>query len=118
MLVRVWIDGAKTSNGTLQVHITHTGRETLCDTSGNTYRFTHEPITKLFRYALATKTITEEANFGCAQTTSTGTTEIYAAIGPFTTWQIQVKAEENVGLDLSGVTGVQLEFHGTNLAFP
>jgi hypothetical protein len=118
MLVRVWIDGAKTSNGALQVHVTHTGRETLCDTSGNPYRFTHEPIAKLFRYTIATGEIIEEANFGCAQTSSTGTTELYAAVGPFTTWQIQVKSADNIGLDLSDVTGVRLEFHGTNLAFP
>jgi hypothetical protein len=119
-LVRAWIDGVKTSSGQVQVRITHTGREQIASAAGAIYTFTHEPVTKLFKYVIGGGGggVIEEANFGCAQTTADDQTAIYAALGPFTTWQIKVEEADNPGLDLSALTGVRLEFHGTNLAFP
>jgi hypothetical protein len=110
----------KTSSGQVQVRITHTGREQIASVAGAIYTFTHEPVTKLFKYVIGGGGggVIEEANFGCVQTTADDQTAIYAALGPFTTWQIKVEEADNPGLDLSALTGVRLEFHGTNLAFP
>ena len=36
----------------------------------------------------------------------------YAAIGPFTKWRVDVRKEDNAGLDLSGLTAVIIEMHG------
>ncbi|MBF0423138.1 MAG: hypothetical protein HQL73_09105 [Magnetococcales bacterium] len=116
--IRVWVPGAKVDNDRLQVRITHTGNEQIVATSGEVFRFSHEPVNKLFIYAPSTLRVIEEANFGVEQSlASGGSATTYAALGPFTSWHVTVDPKDNVGLDLSGVTGVQLEFHGTNYAF-
>jgi len=114
--VRVWIDGAATSDGRLEVNITQTGQEQITSTSGKVFSFTHEPVSKLFIYDLTTGEIVQKANFGVSQG-SGSTAQIYAAIGPFAAWQIQVKPGNNSDLSLAGVTGVRIEFHGTSYAF-
>jgi hypothetical protein len=118
LLARVWIDGIKTADGMVRVRVTHTGPETIVDPAGNQFTFRHQPIDKLFRYSAVTGEIKEEASFGCRQETPRIGQHDYAAVGPFTTWHIQVKPDDHKGLDLSGVTGVRLEFQGTHLRFP
>ncbi len=114
--VRAWVDGAKTTNGTLRLRITHTGRETIVNTTGESYAFDHSPVDKLFEFDIATGEVLLEADFG-VENTSSGSSNTYAALGPFTSWYVQAKADDNIGLDLSEVTGLRLEFHGTSFAF-
>ena len=114
--VRVWVKGASTSNNMLQVRITQSGREQIVSTNGDVFQFSHEPIAKLFKYNLSNKTILEEANFGIQQNDG-GSNQTYAAIGPFSSWHIEISASDNLQLDLSKITKITLEFHGTNYAF-
>ena len=115
-LVRAWIDGAATSDGKLTVTVTQSGQEQIVSTGNQAFTFEHKPISKLFTYDLTSLTVIEEANFGLSQSIGS-TSQVYAAIGPFGAWQITVDAKYNQDLDLSGVTAVRLEFHGTNYAF-
>jgi len=119
LLVRVWIDGVKTSDNKLAIHLTHNGQEQITSTDGLVFNFSHEPVPKLFKYNIETKEVLQEANFGIEQSGIRGatTSTIYAALGPFTTWNIRVVPTDNLDLDLSQVTGVQLEFHGTSFSF-
>ena len=114
--MRAWVEGAKTSNGRLRVRITQSGREEIVSTDGNVFRFNHDPVSKIFEYDIETKEIKEDANFGIGQNDGK-VDKIYAAIGPFSDWQIQILAKDNLGLDLSGATMVTLEFHITNYVF-
>lgn len=114
--VRLWLDGVKTDQDTLSIHITHTGGEEIYDQADNRFTFTHEPVTKLFIYNLKTKQIFEDANFGVEQSADQATNE-YAALGPFTQWQFKIDPALNPGLDLSGLSAARIEFHGTNYAF-
>jgi len=118
--VRVWIDGATASDGDITVSITHTGKEEIVAPNGNMYSFAHSPVTKLFKYHTnydtGQRTIQEEANFGLLQQIGDGQ-QIYAAIGPFTSWFIQVRTQNHVKLNLRKTTAVQIEFSGSNYAF-
>lgn len=116
LAARAWIDGARTTSGTLHVDVTHTGSEQIVNPSGTVFSFSHEPVTKPFIYSLKSGAVVEDANFGVVQQ-EVGGAPTYAALGPFTTWQIKVDPAYNSGLDLSGVTGIRLEFQGTNFAF-
>ncbi|MBH5316287.1 hypothetical protein I6N90_00505 [Paenibacillus sp. GSMTC-2017] len=111
-LIRVWIDGVKTANKQLKLHIIHTGKEEICSQTGDVFSFSHEPVSKSFMYNIDTNRVIEEANFGMEQGTSN-----YAALGPFTTWNIIINPNENDQLDLTEVTGIRLEFHGTHYDF-
>ncbi len=115
--VRVWLDGVKTDNDELRLEITHTGEEHIADKMGEVFRFVHEPVKKMLSYTISSKVPNEEADFCVEQQTSFGDLALYAALSPFTTWHIEVKEHQNKNLDLSGVTDIQLEFHGTNYAF-
>jgi len=113
---RVWVDGAVTANHELQVSITHTGAEEIVSRDGHSYRFSHEPIGKIFRYDLQDRVIIEDADFGISQSDGgvAHGERLYAAVGPFVAWQIAIDPDANLHLDLSGVSAVTLEFHGTN----
>ncbi len=110
---RPWIIGAITTSGTLHATLTHTGSETVADKSGTEYSFVHDPLTIPFIYNLETLAITEDADI--SSTTDTD----YGSVGPFTLWWLTIDPSENDdGLVMSGVTGVTLEFWGTNYQFP
>jgi hypothetical protein len=110
--VRVWIDGVKTADNQVRVHISHLGKEEIVSQSGEVFSFTHEPVNKPFIYKLDSLEVIEEVNFGMKEGKSN-----YAALGPFTTWNISVNDDDNNQLDLSEVTGIRLEFSGTNYDF-
>lgn len=114
--VRVWVEGVTTSNNHLQIRITQLGHEQIVSPDGTHFTFSHEPIFKLFKYEMLTKAIIEVANFGIQQDDGESS-ETYAAIGPFASWQIEILDQDNLDLDLSGIASVTLEFHGTNYAF-
>lgn len=110
-IARAWIDGAKTSDGELTVQLTHTGSEAIANQSGDVFNFTHDPVTKDFKYRTANAEVLEDGTFSIQQHSTP-----YAALGPFTTWHVVVDKNANADLDLSEVTGIRLEFHGTSLA--
>ncbi|MFD0396551.1 hypothetical protein ACFVHI_00485 [Kitasatospora sp. NPDC127121] len=114
--VRAWIKGAATTNEhkRLNVQITQSGTEQIVNPHGDVFDFTHARITKTFSYDLGDRTVFQEADF---ESESDSPHKSYATVGPFTTWQIEVRPEDNSSLDLSGVTEVSLEFHGTSYAF-
>ncbi|RXS80450.1 hypothetical protein EST92_17550 [Streptomyces sp. TM32] len=114
--VRAWIKGARTRSNQLRVRITHTGPETIVGTNGSEFEFDHEPVVKNFMYDLASGRIFQDADFGIEPIRDPGS-QTYAPVGPFATWQIEVEPSANPGVDLSGVTGVTLEFHGSSYAF-
>lgn len=111
--VRVWVEGAKSYNNQLRVRIRHLGREEIVNTSGKIFSFVHDSINKMFVYDMDTKQISQEANFGIEHKYQ-GADKTYAAIGPFADWQIQILDKDNLGLNLSKVTKITLEFHTTN----
>ena len=112
--VRPWVTGAKTRDDTLTARITHTGAETIVDRDGSLHPFTHQPVVKLFTYDLKTRAISgEDADFGQPGTDNKSS---YALLGPFTLWRLQVLSDDNSSLDLTGVTGVRVEFWVQNYA--
>ncbi|MFC4778058.1 hypothetical protein ACFO9Q_14750 [Paenibacillus sp. GCM10023252] len=116
--VRVWMTGIHpaAADDTVTIRITHTGKEQMVSSAQDVYTFKHEPVNKIFIYHTKTQEIMEEANFGVEQSDG-GTTNEYAALGPFTTWHISIDPDDNPGIDLSSVSQIQIEFHGTNYAF-
>lgn len=144
-LVRVWVDGAKTEDNSLTLHITHSGKEIVTSHNGDDFYFSHRAIPKTFEYDLIERQnlmedqqldlrdrrivdaedykikeiIATEAKFGEGNSswkTGSWVSDTYATIGPFTTWSIFADPRSNRGLDLSGVTKVSMEFHGTCLS--
>lgn len=117
--VRVFFAGAKTEatvdedgkEHALHMTLTHMGDEVLTTTSGASFKFTHAALPVGFRYILETGRYTGPGTLPGiigANTEQDG----YALVGPFATWQIDIKKGYNSGLDLSGVTKVWMEFEG------
>jgi hypothetical protein len=116
---RPWITGATTTGGAnVRVTLTHLGRETIVDTSGNAFVFTHAAIAKDFVYQPgAAPVISEEPDFGYVETGNSDPSlnATYALVGPFTTWRVTV---DRSTADLSNVTSIVMEFFGSNASFP
>lgn len=106
-------------DGDLRIKITHGGENNFSIYAN----FNHKPITKYFEYHLKApefkyktnnildkSSITVEPNFevpGAEDSIS------YAILSPFTTWEIDTLPDVNQGLDLTGVTSIELVFEGT-----
>jgi hypothetical protein len=118
---RPWITGVTTTNnGQVKVNISHTGAETIVDTSGNPWSFTHDPVNTMFTYAFNQPqdqaAIFQDADLGNGDFDSADND--YASVGPFTTWKISIpNGVINPGLDTSGITAVTIEFQGQSLSF-
>jgi len=114
---RPWVIGATTTSGNLKVNITHTGPETIVDTSNTAFFFTHRSIVGLFEFVIGTKTILLDASgFGVIES---GTDDAdFAPPGPFAVWTVTIDPDLNPGLDMSGVTEVDIEFCGAVYPFP
>ena len=110
--VRAWIDGATTSDNELSVIISHTGKETIIDKRDYSFDFYHDPRKVIFKYNTQHGGIIEDGDIGHAENDSN-----YALIGPFTFWEISIKAKDNKGMDLSKVSAIRIEFYGTNYTF-
>lgn len=114
--VRVWLEGVTTSDNTVQVNITHGGKEKIVSANDTLFSFEHEPRAALFKYNNQSNEIQEDGDIGWAQSSNDDDT-VYAMLGPFADWTVEIKDNCNLDLDLSGLTSVRLEFHGTNYAF-
>ena len=111
--VRLFVEGAKLTdpNGILHIDIQHTGTEYINDETGFPLNFTHDGYRTQFRYKVADK------SYGpSVPGTSDGIIGVVdgdrALLGPFTTWKIDILQSMNPGLDLSGITGLWVEFEG------
>lgn len=112
--VRVYVEGARTSNDQLHVSIMHGGYETVVSQANSAMSFIHKPLSVTFQYELTQPdSISIDGTIG-----RTTANDNFALIGPFTTWSVKVDPGLNVGLDLSQVTQVIIEFSGTCSAFP
>ncbi|KAL7787097.1 hypothetical protein V8C37DRAFT_391001 [Trichoderma ceciliae] len=117
--VRVFFTGAKTGatiggkgqKHTLQVKLTHMGDEVLTTTSAANFKFTHATLEVGFKYILEDGTYTGPGTLS-GIIGSDAEKDRYALVGPFATWQIEIKKAYNSGLDLSGVTEAWMEFEG------
>jgi hypothetical protein len=112
--VRAWVNGATTTSGRLLVTITHNGTENIVRADSTVFAFSHNPLTENFTYWTANNQIFQDTVFAVADT---GSDELIAAVGPFTSWTITIDPKFNSGLDLSLVESVTLEFHGVSGAF-
>lgn len=111
---RVWVKGAKTADNILQINITHTGAEKIVDRQSTQFEFSHDPRYTFFKYDVTNNEIKEDGDLGWQDPE---TKEMYSLVGPFAYWNIQIDDKWNIGLDLSDVKDVKLEFHGTNYPF-
>ncbi|GES63467.1 hypothetical protein NFIA_003630 [Aspergillus terreus] len=109
--VRFFLPGAVTMNEKdklLQLSITHPGTEKIMDRMENTMTFTHAPLTVQFTYA--SQTLKYDGPGTSDGTMGSATEDDYSLVGPFTTWRIEIRAEDNPGLDLSKITEAYMEF--------
>ncbi|KAE8419298.1 hypothetical protein BDV36DRAFT_308016 [Aspergillus pseudocaelatus] len=106
--VRVFLDGAKTSNGYLDITLKHQGTETILNRDHTRFDFQHAPLPVRFKYNMKNPHYpdhdTVDGDIGSA------TDETYSKVGPFTNWTIQILPQHNPGLDLSDVTAARFEF--------
>lgn len=105
-----------TSDGKLQVNIKHMGSEVFYTQSHREFQFTHSAVDILFVYNTADNSYNGP---GCVEGDIGSKTEkMFANVGPFTLWQINVDPALNMDLDLGKVSGAYLEFDGKFQAFP
>ncbi|RAK88288.1 hypothetical protein BO79DRAFT_195509 [Aspergillus costaricaensis CBS 115574] len=93
----------------LQAKISHTGTETLLDSFEVPVKFTHNPLKVLFKYIMPEK----DGDSGTILTDGTISSEnddIYARVGPFTKWSVDVLRVDNPNLDCTKVEKAYLEF--------
>jgi hypothetical protein len=109
--VRLFLEGAKTTDGVLAIGIEHMGSETVVDMRDETHGFVHNAIDVTFQYEPATGKIHSDGIIADA------VQDTYALPGPFAMWQISVSKVSNDALDLSGVTKAWFEFSGTHRSF-
>lgn len=110
--VKVFLHGAQTSSGFLEVQIE--SESILQDRLGNRkYIFTGEKWNRLFRYKIPRKTETLRSAYEIKADIHTSRTPLTLVPTPFTTWLISVPIEQNPGLDLSGLTSIEILFSGS-----
>ncbi|NOU50354.1 hypothetical protein HG263_07335 [Pseudoalteromonas sp. JBTF-M23] len=119
--VRIYVKGANTKNGMLNILITHQGHETIVSTDNETHEFSHKTIKKNFQYDMKhNNKIHRRANFGYKnprQFNTNASNGVFAPVGPFTSWLIEIPAELNEGLDLMEVSEIEMQFFGTYYNF-
>lgn len=130
--VRVWLPGAiktpdaSTGKQDLMIEVTQLGIETLLTSTSARYDFSHDPVSIQFVYDCAGVTSLAECTedrvmvIESIQNDYTGgkpKSDSLAPLGLFADWRIQLRDEENLGLDLSGVKDAYIEFWGRSLPF-
>lgn len=109
--VRPILAGARTRNGQMHVELIHLGSETIANAKGETFSFTHNRVPTIFVSRLGGKpddiVIDGDLAYDFRRNRK------YGLFGPFGWWKLKVSDVYNDGLDLSGLTGVVLEFYGT-----
>ncbi|KAK0652924.1 hypothetical protein B0T16DRAFT_505757 [Cercophora newfieldiana] len=113
--VRLYLDGVKTADNKLSVHIEHMGDEEIVSTKDRVLHFRHRSIQAGFTYDLGTrKSTTGDNNF--ASDVGMGK-DGFALPGPFTSWRVVVRKDWNDGLEMGGLSGGRFEFSGWRREF-
>jgi hypothetical protein len=102
--VRVWVEGARTSDNELTVLLTQLGQETIVNLQNQALEFVHSEVGTRLVYDLNSKLVRSGGDIRLPESK-------YAAVGPFGTWVVKVLTRDNRGLDLSAVKEVRVEFH-------
>ncbi|EGN97604.1 hypothetical protein SERLA73DRAFT_92781 [Serpula lacrymans var. lacrymans S7.3] len=108
---RFYIDGAQTADGNLTVSLQHSGSERIIGTDDRVHNFTHNALNVTFKYELATRDVLMDGNLVSA------VDNVYALIGPFTSWRVKISDVYNDLPDLSNVTSAWFEFSGYSRSF-
>lgn len=115
--VRCWLTGlddAAGSSGTLQVHLTHLGKEQLAHPSGKLVDVEHDPVERVFEYRPGAEAGTAAAIETRAQfweDTPKGQLPSITPVGPFGTWRIGLRPQDLAkDVDWSALTQIRLEF--------
>jgi hypothetical protein len=99
------IAGAKTSDGDLIATFTHSGIAPFIDKAGKRWQFSHYPVLTSYKYVL-------DGGQPLAGGSLAGADGVEIGLSPFTTWRIAASPADNPGLDLSGVTAINIRFAG------
>jgi hypothetical protein len=132
---RVWLFGASVQRGKdgirrLKVGLTHLGAETIVkyDVEDRSFDFQHDTIPLEFSYdplnivnfesAAHAKIHTQQRFPGVFRGEKVDIkNDSVAPVGPFGDWRLVANPTYNAGLDLSGVTGISIEFWGSAANF-
>jgi hypothetical protein len=108
--VRVWLDGAR-QQGNTPVYVMITNSGCYQDrNNGQSYRFTSDPLLRGFQYNASSKHVLVDGKVADEEKYA------YFQPTPFTDWTISIPASVNIGLDLSGLTQIRMEFAGSLIA--
>jgi hypothetical protein len=130
---RVFMEGARTSNGRLVVRLVHRGSERLCRPDGDlfpsaTEDLIHSEVASGFEYRIGQYRYDEEYGFpaevidlsgmaGFGDFSGVGDVQdvrvSYAGVGPFGHWEIALSENENPGLELAAIDRILIDFHGS-----
>lgn len=133
--VRPWLYGARVGrrNGKfeLTVRLVHLGHDTIVAPDNEVFEFKHDSVMTGSTYDPTTATKVEDLARAVVQDTTrwpsfrdlalqarTETSgQVVASIGPFATWRLSVFEEENLDLDVKGVTDIAIEVTGASRGF-
>lgn len=107
--VRVWLRGVRPADHYAYIRLTSSG--SYADRfRGQVQSFITNPIERVFQYHLGTGAVRVDGQVADEQRYA------YFEPSPFTSWTISLPAANNVGLDLSGLHAIVLEFSGSLIA--
>lgn len=115
--LRVWyvrprLRGVKVhdADAIVEINIVHLGRDTLHPQSGPPIFFTHDAVSSQFSYRPETPAGQKDYGMGGDGSFFQGKSDGYAPLGLLAEWQLQIDARANLGIDLSGLTEIEVEF--------
>lgn len=115
--LRVWyarprLRGVKVHDAdtTVEINIVHLGRDTLHPQAGAPIIFTHDAVSSQFSYSPETPAGQKDYGMGGDGSFFQGKDDGYAPLGLLAAWQLQIDARANPGIDLSGLTEIEVEF--------
>lgn len=107
----VSVKGFKATGNALMVRLTHSGHAAFTDSSGGVMEYTHPSVQAYYSYVVGPGG-SEQATGGGALGGAGGPNRDYIGLSPCTAWLLEINASDNPGLDLSAVTGIELNFSG------
>ena len=132
--IRIWLFGVAVGSNALEgtssitAQLQHWGNDTIVDPSGKQFAFSHDHVLVPFKYDptglnkwsdVASARIYSEQKLPHVSWISAMdiATDSMAPFGPFTSWRLVVKANQNSKLDLGKVNNVCVEFWGSAKPF-
>lgn len=109
--VRAWVHGLLPEKALNMIEVTHGDQDVIVGVDGAEHRFRHDPVTVLFRYD-PTKGIEDpKAIFGGKGTDGLLDDKIYAPLGTFATWTVDIPEGQATGFSRADISKVVMEFH-------